>query len=71
MSGDPFYGLCWVSEIDSTCLCWTDLLHLACLGGHDTTPQLANVSPLGPAAEEIVAHVLHQQATRSSRTWAT
>jgi hypothetical protein len=61
LSNDPFYGLCWADDVDGTYLCWTDLGNLCCLGGHHMTRCLADVTPLGCAAEDIIAYVHYQR----------
>ena len=66
LSNDPTYGMCWADKVDGTYLCWTHLANLECLGGHHVTRHLANVTPLGGAAEDIVAYV-HYQRARSAR----
>lgn len=65
LSNDPTYGMCWADKVDGTYLCWTHLANLECLGGHHMTPHLADVTPLGGAAEDIVAYV-HDQRARSA-----
>jgi len=65
-SADPIYGLCWADKVDGTHLCWTSLTNLECLGGPHMTRHLANVTPLGGAAEDIVAYV-HYQRARSAQ----
>lgn len=66
-SDEPLYGLCWADSIDGTYLCWTHLANLECLGGPHMTRHLADCTPLGGAAEEIVAHVQYQILKRPSR----
>jgi hypothetical protein len=65
LSDDPIYGLCWVDRVDGTSLCWTHLANLACLGGCHTTRELTDITPLGCAAEEIVALLHYQIALQS------
>ncbi len=65
-SDDPIYGMCWAAKVDGTYLCWTHLANLECLGGPHMTRHLTDVTPLGGAAEDIVAYV-HCQRARSER----
>jgi hypothetical protein len=64
LSNDPTYGMCWADKVDGTYLCWTGLTNLECLGGYLTTRHLTDVTPLGVAAEDIVAYVHYQCAIR-------
>lgn len=59
LSNDPIYGMCWTDHVDGTYLCWTDLGNLECMGGPHMTRDLTSVTPLGGAAEDIVAYVNH------------
>lgn len=63
---EPHTGICWVGDasggIGGTYLCWVDLFNLSCLGGAHWTRDLSTIRPCGGAAEDIVAHVMHQIA---------
>jgi hypothetical protein len=62
----PICGVCWVGDasggIGGTYLCWTSLTNLGCPGGAHWTRDLRCVTPLGGAAESIVAYVAHRCA---------
>lgn len=54
-------GICWVGDaergLSGTYLCWTNLFNLGSLGGPHWQRDLSDVTPLGGAAEDIVAYV--------------
>jgi hypothetical protein len=68
---DPSIGLCWVGDASSGTggiyLCWVPLFRLDVLGGAHWTRALAEFTPRGGGAEDVVAYVLHQLALEGSQ----
>ena len=57
LADDPILGMCWADKVDGSYLCWTSLTNIECMGGPHMTRHLAEVTPLGGAAENMVAYV--------------
>lgn len=66
LKADCITALCWVGDasrgLGGTYLCWTALENLMCLGGACWDRDLSTLTPLGGAAEDIVAYVAYQLA---------
>lgn len=70
----PSTGICWVGDasggLGGFYLCWTHLWNLECLGGCHWARDLCEFTPLGGAAEDVVAHVAYRLALEGeSSSW--
>ncbi len=66
-AAEPLYGVLWATPGDLL-LRWTDLGNLECLGGYHVTQDASGMTPLGGAAEGILARAAQTAARVTAET---